>query len=201
MDDPMQNAKVCLDCNGNWSCDENEPSTYTGNEGEYELTGLNTEQIAHCPRLSEIDENTIDQITGTNIQVPFKLISSPNCNVITPITSLVHHQMEFGDSYQVAEHKIQQLTGNDLPTCSDYMQMLSSNTSLDKAFDMREMANVNAGLLQLSIQNIKDWRSFESTSSKEMYSYLFHNVKKAMPIILDDLDQVKMRRQEDIQPQ
>ena len=189
MDDPIQNAKVCLDCNGNWSCDEAEPFSYSEENGRYKIYTQDFNHIQHCPRLAEINQESVDEVTGYNIEVPHKLISPAKCNFITPITSLLHQQMTDGTSYDEAEKEIQAMINTHSPICSDYMAEQGTDDFVEDTPHLRQIANVSAGYLQMNLAQMKNWTSFDDTQQTEMYSYLLHNIKKVMPLVLEDLKQ------------
>jgi hypothetical protein len=78
VDGYVKNAKVCVDLNNNFSCDENEPFTYTDENGNYSLEIDNKDYIL-------ISTGGID--TETN-RPALTMYSNTKYKNITPLTSL-----------------------------------------------------------------------------------------------------------------
>ncbi|WP_051709761.1 acid phosphatase [Andreprevotia chitinilytica] len=66
----FQNAKVCLDLNGNGVCDANEPSTRTDANGKYTLTGPAAAVVAEIGT----DAMRLDPATNTTTAVTSKIV-------------------------------------------------------------------------------------------------------------------------------
>lgn len=116
-------AKVCLDLNGNDSCDPGEPSTTTDENGNYGLVA-DTSAIGKT-LLVVIDTNTRDKSRpGYAFPAGFVLsgvVDGATGQHITPITTLVRSQVQSGKSQAAAEQAVVSLLGSKINIKGDYI--------------------------------------------------------------------------------
>lgn len=99
----LYNAKVCSDQNLNNVCDDNEPFTFSGENGQYELTGDNLDQY---PIVVEVMAGTtIDQDNPSEPIAKDYVLSTPAGmpEFISPLTTMVHQQVETNPALTVEE--------------------------------------------------------------------------------------------------
>ena len=94
IDGPIENAKVCLDKNNNGACDNGEPAGLTGADGKVTLK-VNAADVGKYPVISIVEAGvSIDADTGP-VTTSFTMKApADQTAVITPLTTLVHDQME-----------------------------------------------------------------------------------------------------------
>lgn len=89
----LNNAKVCLDKNGNKKCDAGEPFAMTGAGGAYTLTDVTAADLAAYPVIVEVTTATVDEERGA-VTTPYVLSAPAGKTFVSPLTTLVHNQME-----------------------------------------------------------------------------------------------------------
>lgn len=122
MDGLIENAKVCLDVNGNLLCDTNEPYAMTDKDGKYSISYPGSVDGLHV--IAEVTENSKDaDDNGQTIKQagkePFNLASpATRPEVVTPLTTLVTHAIVAdpnlktdADSLKKAEETVKASTG------------------------------------------------------------------------------------------
>jgi len=95
----VQNAKVCLDDNSNFHCDESESSTVTDENGKYQIADLNTseEDLREKSIIAEISETSISTEDNA-VEKDTVLAAIPGKpNFISPMTTLVMVEMQRGE--------------------------------------------------------------------------------------------------------
>ncbi|WP_147299621.1 hypothetical protein [Cupriavidus taiwanensis] len=116
-------AKVCLDVNGNDSCDPGEPSTTTDENGNYGLVA--DASATGKTLLVVIDTNTRDKSRpGYTFPAGFVLsgiVDGATGQHITPITTLVRSQVQSGKSQAAAEQAVVSLLGGKINIKDDYI--------------------------------------------------------------------------------
>lgn len=97
IDGLIENAKVCLDVNGNLLCDAGEPSTTTDKDGKYAISYNGSVDGMHVIAEVTADSKDADDLGKTIAQAgkePFNLASpAVKPEVVTPLTTLVTHAM------------------------------------------------------------------------------------------------------------
>lgn len=97
IDGLIENAKVCLDVNGNLRCDSGEPSTTTDKDGKYTISYNGYVDGMHVIAEVTADSKDADDLGKTIGQAgkePFNLASpAVKPEVVTPLTTLVTHAM------------------------------------------------------------------------------------------------------------
>jgi len=94
VDGYIQGATVCLDVNGNGTCDSGEPSATSDSTGGYTLSGLSAADAASAPVIAVVPSTAIDSdAPGVAVGSNFVLSAPTGRHVITPLTTLVHQAM------------------------------------------------------------------------------------------------------------
>jgi len=123
IDGYLVGAKVCLDLDGNDSCDPGEPSTTTDENGNYGLV-VDTSATGKT-LLVVIDTNTRDKSRpGYAFPAGFVLSGVVDGAIgqhITPITTLVRSQVQSGKSQAAAEQSVVSLLGGKINIKDDYI--------------------------------------------------------------------------------
>lgn len=122
----IQGATVCVDLNGNDSCDSDEPSTLTGEGGSYNLdipAGAEDASI-----VADIPAEAIDEDTGEAVGKPLVFIApAERPEFLSPITTLVHQEQQANPSLDIdeAEQSVKSILGiagdDDVSLFSDYV--------------------------------------------------------------------------------
>ena len=98
----IQGATICVDINENGACDDDEPSTVSGNGGAYTLDI--PEDATDKPILSMVPPSAIDEDTGEAIGKELHF-STPGDKptFLSPITTLVHQELKNNPSLGTAD--------------------------------------------------------------------------------------------------
>jgi uncharacterized repeat protein (TIGR04052 family) len=91
----LTGAKVCLDKNENSVCDAGEPFATTGTGGKYSIDGLTAADAAAYPVVAEVPAAATDSdFAGTSVGKAFVLTAPKGNTTITPLSSLVHLELQ-----------------------------------------------------------------------------------------------------------
>ncbi|MFK8080902.1 MAG: hypothetical protein AB8B97_11510 [Granulosicoccus sp.] len=121
----IQGATVCVDINSNESCDDDEPSAMTGTGGLYDL--IIPVGAEDKPIVANIPAAAIDEDTGEAIGQPLVFIApADHPEFISPITTLVHQELQSNPSLEIeeAENAVKTLLGvreSDVSLFDDYV--------------------------------------------------------------------------------
>lgn len=120
IDGPLQNAKVCLDVNGNGACDPDEPSARTAANGAATLTVPIALAGQHA-LVAEVGTDAVDADHGP-VTTPF-VLSTPadQASVVSPLSTLVHaHMQASGLGAADAERALQDAGGFTTPLLGNF---------------------------------------------------------------------------------
>ncbi len=179
IDGYIEGATVCLDINLNQSCDANEPSTVTAAGGAYSLdtSKLSAAQIAGAHLFVSVPTTAKDADDGGktlaqagkkafNLMAPAVSFASGTATdaVITPITTLVSHQMIVGNGRSLEASKTAVINTLGLPAGTNLMQdfIATPNATLKK----------QAQTIALAIGAVKDAALNDSTSPTSQVALL-----------------------------
>jgi len=122
----LQGATVCLDLNENKACDDDEPSTVSGEGGVYELPVAEGQEAASI--VADVPETAIDEDTQQPVGKRLVLSAPPERReFISPITTLVDQELEDNPAFDVdaAEASVKQDLGltedDDASLFEDYV--------------------------------------------------------------------------------
>ncbi|WP_176467029.1 hypothetical protein [Vibrio metoecus] len=136
-------ANACLDLNANKMCDRDEPSATTGENGQFMLQGLTPDQIAKGSLLIEVVAGqTKDADYGDKpLTKSYRLSAPPGSPFISPLTTLVHNEIENGRTLEEAKAAVQAKLGTKLDLAADYVAGKSSKEL--SAADQKEFARLH----------------------------------------------------------
>ncbi|GAB7534632.1 hypothetical protein [Burkholderia sp. 3C] len=132
IDGYLVGATVCLDLNGNGTCDAGEPSATTDSSGQFSIpySGDATGKTL----LVQVTTTTNDLARPTGFQFPAsftlsQVVQSAGTQVISPLTSLVAAQMQAGLSRAQAIAAVQALVGGSVDPNADYVAAQDATTT------------------------------------------------------------------------
>ncbi|RLV59302.1 hypothetical protein D5018_12870 [Parashewanella curva] len=191
LDDPIRNAKVCTDCNNNMVCDSNEIHTLSDEQGRFELNNLSAEANS-CPLLAEVTTDSINVLSNQPIANPFKLTSPAGCHNITPITTMLKHEMSFGYTKEEATKFLQHRLQTDAPLCGNYVRARFDDTSSEQqkleAKHLHQVANKFNELMVSNMSKLNDVLE-EETQYSERHEYVVAHQMKAINAITEEITQ------------
>ncbi|UQY83016.1 hypothetical protein [Ralstonia pseudosolanacearum] len=160
IDGYLAGATVCLDLNGNNSCDPGEPSTVTDGYGNFSLVADNA---VGKKLLVVVDGNTRDQ-SRPGYRFPANLVLSglvdgATGQNVTPLTSMVVAQMEAGASRAAAERSVAALVGAvdpkaDYVAAGDQATLAVASRIVDKVTAFAKAGQDNAATVRAVLNAI-----------------------------------------------
>lgn len=190
IDGYLVGAKVCLDSNGNGSCDPGEPSSVTDESGNYGLVA--DAQAIGKTLLVMIDGSTKDQSRpGYSFPAGFVLssvIDGMTDQHITPITTMVQAQVRSGKSLAAAERAVVSLLGGKVNLKDDYIANGDSNTSafatqiVDKVVEFAKADRGDADTVRAVMNAIVTKGSVTAVAQADV------DAARAKPIYTSDVD-------------
>lgn len=122
LDGPIQHALVCLDVNGNSSCDSDEVQGRSDAEGRVTLKVPSAEMSRHVV-LAQIGTDAIDKDHGP-VSTAFMMTAPADAgSVVSPLSTLVQIQAaSSSSSTAAAEQALQQQLSIDTPLLGDFSQ-------------------------------------------------------------------------------
>ena len=142
----LTGAKVCLDKNENSVCDAGEPSATTGTDGKYSIDGLTAAEAAAYPVVAEVPATATDSDFVGTVGKNFVLTAPKGNTTITPLSSLVHHELQANAALSAASAaaNVQTAMGITVDPREDYIAKADSD------------AHLKAQLLTQSVKNNRD---------------------------------------------
>lgn len=130
LDGPIQNALVCLDANGNGSCDSAEVQGRSDAEGRVTLKVPSAELGRHVV-LALIGTDAIDKDHGP-VPTAFMMTAPADAgSVVSPLSTLVQIQAaSSGSSTEAAEQALLQQLSMDSPLLGDFSQASDAGAKL-----------------------------------------------------------------------
>jgi len=92
----LSGAKVCLDINSNGVCDSGEPSSTSGSNGDYTITGITSGQQTLYPVVAEVPSTAVDKDTGSAVGQAFTLAAPAGASFVSPLSTLVNEKVLAG---------------------------------------------------------------------------------------------------------
>ena len=156
-DTPLQNAKVCMNCNGNLVCDADEIQTTSAEGGKFTLEAVPEADAKQCSLLAEATADiTIDKATQETITKAYPLKSYPECTVISPITTMVNHYMGLGEDVDAAKAMVGRRLVSDIDPCTDHWAMKNDETiSPAERSEAETMIQVSDVFKEMMIKNME----------------------------------------------
>ncbi|WP_133408471.1 hypothetical protein [Parashewanella tropica] len=180
--DPIQNAKVCTDCNQNMVCDSSERHTLSDEQGRYAFNNLSAE-INSCPLLAEVTTDSINVLRNQPIAAPFKLASPAGCYNITPISTMLQYEMSIGYTKDEATKLLQHRLQTEAPLCGNYVSTRFDNTSSEQqkleAKHLHQVANMFNELMVSNLSKLDDVLE-EETQYSQRHEYIVAHQLKAI---------------------
>ncbi len=179
-------ANACLDLNANKVCDRDEPSTVTDDNGEFTLQGLTPEQIAEGSLLIEVVAGqTKDADYGeAPLTKSYRLSAVPGSSFISPLTTLVHNEIENGRTLEEAKAVVQAKLGTKLDLTADYVKAKSSKdvSSADqKEFArLHRIAQVTATIMAENTHKLEQAAANAGISVDKLTSMIIAEASKAL---------------------
>ncbi len=149
IDGVLAAATVCLDLNDNRDCDAAEPSTTTGTDGSFKLTGLTDADIAAHPVLAKAIAGTTTDAT-LPVTASYTLAAPAGMGaVVSPYTTLVQSEIDGGRAPNRAQAE-ENILSNLVGTAGDVGGLtLYSNYASDATVGTDAKRGKMSGLAQL----------------------------------------------------
>ncbi|MFA5172776.1 MAG: hypothetical protein WC426_14530 [Sulfuriferula sp.] len=107
----LSGAKVCLDTNSNGVCDSGEPSSTTGTNGDYTISGITSGQQSLHPVVAEVPSTAVDKDTGVAVGQAFTLAAPAGASFVSPLSTLVNEKVLAGATAASAVASVGQALG------------------------------------------------------------------------------------------
>ncbi|HGH6016751.1 TPA: hypothetical protein AB5H59_003825 [Vibrio mimicus] len=187
-------ANACLDLNANKMCDRDEPSATTGENGQFTLQGLTPEQIAKGSLLIEVVAGqTKDADYGdAPLTKSYRLSAPPGSPFISPLTTLVHNEIENGRTLEEAKAAVQAKLGTKLDLAADYVEGKSSKEL--SAADQKEfarlhrIAQVTATIMAENTDKLEQAAANAGISVEKLTSLIAAEVSKALSNVVTTVE-------------
>lgn len=181
----LQYANVCLDLNANKSCDDDEPSETTDENGSFTLDATQ-EQLNLHPLLVEVIANqTIDSdAPGILLTKGYSLSAPAGSDFVSPVSTFIQNKIEKGSSVEEAIQFVQAQLNTDLDITKDYIAQ-KQNTSLSDAekagFEkLHKVAQVTATILANKLDELKNSAAQKGISDKDLMNVITEEVSNAV---------------------
>jgi len=150
-------ATVCVDVNLNKACDADEPSTTTGEGGQFELVALTEAQLL-TPLVLEANENTVDEDTGEAVDPNLKFLAPAGSKAVSALSTVIQVKVEQAIAAAVAageEFSLENLKTQATNELADQLGVSGTDlTSFDPIAETEEGATngdkLNAAKLHLA---------------------------------------------------
>ncbi len=187
-------ANACLDLNANKMCDRDEPSATTGENGQFTLQGLTPDQIAKGSLLIEVVAGqTKDADYGDKpLTKSYRLSAPPSSSFISPLTTLVHNEIENGRTLEEAKAAVQAKLGTKLDLAADYVAGKSSKEL--SAADQKEfarlhrIAQVTATIMAENTDKLEQAAANAGISVDKLTSLIAAEVSKALSNVVTTVE-------------
>ncbi|ELJ8685491.1 TPA: hypothetical protein ACMDP5_003018 [Vibrio cholerae] len=187
-------ANACLDLNANKMCDRDEPSATTGENGRFTLQGLTPDQIAKGSLLIEVVAGqTKDADYGDKpLTKSYRLSAPPGSPFISPLTTLVHNEIENGRTLEEAKAAVQAKLGTKLDLAADYVAGKSSKEF--SAADQKEfarlhrIAQVTATIMAENTDKLEQAAANAGISVEKLTSLIAAEVSKALSNVVTTVE-------------
>ncbi len=166
----LTGAKVCLDKNENSVCDAGEPSATTGTGGKYSIDGLTAADAAAYPVVAEVPATATDSdFAGTTVGKDFVLTAPKGNTTITPLSSLVHHELQVTPALSAASAaaKVQTAMGITVDPREDYIAKADSDAHLKAQLLTQSVKNNREAVGGISVAERKKLQETLFTLAKE----------------------------------
>ncbi|GLS92170.1 hypothetical protein GCM10007916_32400 [Psychromonas marina] len=186
------NAKVCLDLNKNKSCDDDEPSAMSDDDGAFSLEGVTQEQIDASPLLVEIIKNqTIDKDNpGVLLTKSYQLSAPAGYTFVSPLTTLVQNEVENGNSVEDAESNVQAKLGTSLNLNDDYVAGKEGGDDSKEFEKLHQIAQVTANIIADNIELLQTAADSEGIALSELISLISNEVFSALANITMQIENI-----------
>lgn len=173
IDGAIQNAKVCLDANGNGSCDTGEPTAFTDASGNATLQVPN-ESVGRYPVVAAIGTDAIDADSGPVKQGYTLAAPADQTAVVSPLTTLAQALVQSqGLSSSDAAKQVQAASGLTVSVYADYVQARATDPN-----------SANAGLVAAIVA------STLQQQTQQLQSLVGTNDRSGNPITQADINLV-----------
>ncbi len=149
----LVDARVCLDLNDNFECDDSEPTTISLTKGNYSLQDLNQSDVdSHSIIVEAIAGETYDEDDpSATIAKSFTLSAPIGQTFISPLTTIIKFNMDSGISYTSAVVQFVSKTGLSIDPTVDYIaaqqDTLLSDIERSEYSSAHDVARVITGLI------------------------------------------------------
>jgi len=195
----LTGATVCLDLNNNKECDDDEPSTTSGNGGAFEIIDATQEQRDTYPLLVEIvvgttvDEDTITDAApdGMTFEKPLTLTAPIGYEFISPLTTMVQNEVEKGSTEAEAETAVQEKLGTMLDLDSDYIAGKASGANAEEYEQLHQVAQVTARVISENYDNLQSVAdNNDDISIDDLISKIVDEVFEALDEITEQVEEI-----------
>ncbi|USD40024.1 hypothetical protein J4N42_08015 [Vibrio sp. SCSIO 43135] len=188
-------ANACLDLNGDKVCNDDEPSSVTGDGGEFTISGITQEQLEQGVILIEIVENQTIDLDNPDVTLAksYTLTAPPGSDFISPITTLLQNEIENGSSVEEATAKIKTQLGTSLDITEDYVEAKSSDdysAEEQAAFEnLHRISQVTAGIMADNTDALEAAASGAGISVEQLTSLILEEVTQVISNIVQQVEQ------------
>jgi len=121
----LSDALVCADLNENWACEADEPLAHSNNDGRFTLHASSGDEPVTI--IAEAVKGvTMDRLTGDPVPHDFTMAAhvdlSKDQQFISPLSTLVVHEMNEGMSYDDAKQEVSDILLTGLDPTANYLE-------------------------------------------------------------------------------
>jgi len=198
--EPLENAEVCLDENGNGECESDEPSTVTDSDGRWTITLPDGRLTVATQVVVNATDNTTLADSGDPANWNYALIglAEPNFTdtvegvFVSPISTLVENEVNnlpSGDRDEAIRNIAGKL-GTDVDTLADYINPPAGTTATDQAeYDRLQRIASVANELANQIDSAIPENERDNLSQQELDKRVFDQVNDGLEQIVEDVNQ------------
>ncbi|MHC6529815.1 hypothetical protein [Vibrio proteolyticus] len=186
-------ANACLDINNNKVCDDGEPAAVTGGGGEFSLDALTQTQLEQGVVLIEvvagqtIDTDNPDVVLSQS----YTLSAPPGATFVSPLTTLVQHEIENGRSLEQATASVQETLGLSLDLGRDYIAAkASAELTAEQQADyetLHRVAQVTASIMADNHEGLAQVAAGEGISAKALASLINEEVSRVLTTVVNEI--------------
>lgn len=170
----LVNAKICIDENLNGLCDGGEPTTFSTAGGHYTFNDLEEKHL-ELPLIAEVTAGqTVDEDNPTQaIENDFRLTSQAAAEFISPITTIVQHRINKGESLEMVIDSLQSLLGANFDPYTDFVaESKAGMPDADMYEQAHAMAQVAAKAFGSTLAHLKEQPEFANLSDQELAAFV-----------------------------
>ncbi|RLV57776.1 hypothetical protein D5018_20745 [Parashewanella curva] len=189
---------VCADCNGSMQCDTTEQSVLSDEKGVFHFPENLKAELKQCPLIADVEMPISDT---SNEMVKVKIASPAGCNQVTPLTSLMHHDMSLQQSAVEANEKFKREIITDMDACVDFLALKSNGTQEEKleGEHLQEMAQHFMSSMQ-QIHNELNSIEGVKVTKKDKHHFAVHKYLSNIDIHTESINDKRYGKKTEVAP-